>query len=272
VLEVFASVSFLLVESDSSDQSLRILGQLERDVPNFSFVSMGNLTPRHPMRCDRIAQCRNVYVEMVRNDPRYRHVDYVLSADLDGINDRLTGEAILSSWDTDIDWGGITANQSLGYYDIWALRHKSWSPVDCWAAYNDLVKTAGPRQALEACVASKQIRIPPDAGLIEVDSACGGFCIYQREAFLCGRYVGVDEDGKEVNEHVAFHAALRAKGYRIYINPAMINADFNEHTYHKTRIGRIRKQAMWSLREAADALRCRETLESVVSTLKKAIG
>ncbi len=207
---------------------------------------------------------------MVRDDPRYAHIDYVLSADLDGINDGLTAEAVLSSWRTEIDWGGVTANQTLGYYDIWALRHKAWSPVDCWAAYRAMVDTVGPRQALEACVASKQMRIPPDAGLIEVDSACGGFAIYKREAFVYGRYVGLDEHGNEVNEHVAFHAALRAQGHRIYINPAMINADYNEHTRHKTRLGHLRKEVMWMLREAADRLHCRAGLEAVVTACKQA--
>lgn len=272
VFSVFASVAFLLVESDSSDNSLHELRKLAREIPDFSFVSMGALAPRHPVRCDRIAQCRNVYVDMVRHDARYRQIDYVLSADLDGINDGLTRDAVLSSWRTEIDWSGVTANQTLGYYDIWALRHQAWSPVDCWAAYRAIVDTVGPRQALEACVASKQMRIAPDAGLIEVDSACGGFAIYKRDAFVCGRYAGLDEHGGEVNEHVAFHAALRANGHRIYINPAMINADYNEHTRHKTRLGHLRKEAMWTLREAADRLHCRDRLEAVVDACKRIVA
>lgn len=272
VFSVFASVAVLLVESDSSDDSLHELRKLEREIPNFAFVSMGALAPLHPIRCDRIAQCRNVYVEMVRDDPRYRHIDYVLSADLDGVNDGLTADAVLSSWRTDIDWAGVTANQTLGYYDIWALRHKAWSPVDCWDAYRSLVDTVGPRQALEACVASKQMRIPPEAGLIEVESACGGFAIYKRDAFVCGRYVGKDENGREVNEHIAFHAALRANGHRIYINPAMINADYNEHTRHKTRLGHLRKEFMWTVREAADRLHCRDRLEAMVAACKAAFA
>lgn len=266
---LFASVSFLLVESDSDDDSLDKLRQLGRMLPNFRFESMGALKPRHPLRCDRIARCRNVYVDHIANDPQYRHIDYVIAADLDGLNDRLTADGVLSCWRTDVEWGAIAANQRLGYYDIWALRHPAWSPVDCWQAYAEIVDVVGQRQALEMCVASKQVRIPPDAAPIEVESAFAGFAIYQRDAFVCGTYIGVDENGGEVNEHVAFHAAMRAQGFRVFINPAMINADYTEHTYHKTRLGHLRKQLMWTLREGADALRCRDKLEALVDALKR---
>lgn len=266
---VFASVSFLLVESDSDDDSLDKLRQLEREVPDFAFLSMGSLKERYPVRCDRIAQCRNLYIERIATDPRYRHIDYVLGADLDGINDKLDAEAILSCWRTDVDWSVMTANQRLGYYDIWALRHPAWSPVDCWEAYRKVLDVAGPRQALDMCVASKQVRIPPDAPPIEVESAFAGFAIYRRDAFVLGRYIGLDENGKEVNEHIGFYAALRRHGHRVYINPAMINADYTEHTYHKTRLGHLRKHLMWTLREAADSLQCRDKLEALVDALKR---
>lgn len=269
VLSRFASVSFLLVESDSSDDSVQQLRQLAAQVPGFAFESMGTLRDRHPTRCERIAICRNVYVERLASDPRYAHVDYVIAADLDDINHGLSADAVLSCWRSEVDWAGMTANQRLGYYDIWALRHPAWSPVDCWAAYRDIVDVVGHRQALELCVASKQIRVPANAAPIEVESAFGGFAVYRRDAFVKGRYIGLDADGQEINEHVSFHADLRAQGHRLYINPAMINADFTEHTYHKTRFGHLRKELMWRVRETADYLHCREQLESAIDAVKK---
>ncbi|MBY4897050.1 hypothetical protein [Cupriavidus sp. AU9028] len=266
---VFASVSFLLVESDSTDDSLDKLRQLELQIPGFAFLSMGTLRERYPIRCDRIAACRNLYIERIANDPRYAHIDYVLGADLDGVNEKLDADAIRSCWRTDVDWSVMTANQRLGYYDIWALRHPAWSPVDCWQAYQRIVDVTGPNQALEMCVTSKQVRIPPDAPPIEVESAFAGFAVYRRDAFVLGRYVGVDEHGKEVNEHIAFYAALRQHGHRVYINPAMINADYTEHTYYKTRVGHLRKRLMLTLRETADRLRCRDKLEGAVDALKR---
>ncbi len=272
VLAGFASVGFLLVESDSSDDSVERLRQLAAQVPDFAFESMGALRERHPARCDRIALCRNVYVERLATDPRYARIDYVIAADLDDINHGLTADAVLSCWRSELDWAGMTANQRLGYYDIWALRHPAWSPVDCWAAYRDIVDVVGHRQALEMCVASKQIRVPADAAPIEVESAFGGFAVYRRDAFVTGRYVGLDANGGEINEHVSFHADLRARGHRIYINPAMINADFTEHTYYKTRLGHLRKELMWRVRETADSLHCREQLEAAIDAIKRRLA
>lgn len=272
ILSGFASVGFLLIESDSVDDSVSRLRQLAAQVPGFVFESMGTLRDRHPIRCDRIAVCRNVYVERVANDPRYRHIDYVMAADLDNINHQLSAEAVLSCWRSDVDWSVMTANQRLGYYDIWALRHPAWAPLDCWAAYREMAAVVGHRQAVEMCVASKQVRVPSDAAPIEVESAFGGFAVYRRDAFVTGRYVGLDANGGEVNEHISFHADLRARGHRIYINPAMINADFTEHTYYKTRLGHLRKELMWRVREAADSLHCREQLEAAIDAIKKRLA
>lgn len=268
----FASTSFLLVESDSSDDSISTLERLSLERPGFAFVSLGHLRDRHPIRCDRISICRNRYIDIVRTSPEYAHIDYIVEADMDGLNMALNAASVLSCWETDIDWSGITANQRLCYYDIWALRHPYWSPVDCWKAYRAVVDTMGPRQAFNMCVGSKQIHIPVETGLIEVDSAGGGFAIYKREAFLKGRYVGVDEKGEEVNEHISFHEDLRAAGHRIYINSAMINAEYTEHTYYKTRIGRLRTALIQGLRDAADKLRCRDGLETLVRSVKRVVS
>lgn len=271
-LSPFKSVSFLLSESDSTDDSIETLQRLSHQRPGFAFVSMGHLRMDHPIRCDRLSICRNRYVEMIRNAPEYAHIDYVVEADMDGLNTSLDTAGVLSCWETDIDWSGVTANQRLCYYDIWALRHPYWSPVDCWKAYHAIVDTVGPRQAFNMCVGSKQIHIPADAGFIEVDSAGGGFAIYKRDAFVKGHYIGLDGNGEEINEHVSFHDDLRAAGHRIYINAAMINAEYTEHTYYKTHLGHLRYEFMWNLRETADKLRCREGLETLVRSVKRVVS
>ena len=38
------------------------------------------------MRCDRIAHCRNTYVEKINNNELYKNIDLILVVDLDGIN------------------------------------------------------------------------------------------------------------------------------------------------------------------------------------------
>ena len=47
-----------------------------------------------------------------------------------------------------------------------------------------------------------------------------------------GRYRGLEPDGSEICEHVTFHAELRARQQRIFINPRMINAAYTDHTLH----------------------------------------
>ena len=63
--------------------------------------------------------------------------------------------------------------------------------------------------------------------MIEVDSAFGGLGIYTHEAFLACRYAGTDNQagGIDVADHIPFHRDLRTKGFRIFINPALINCN-----------------------------------------------
>lgn len=85
-------------------------------------------------------------------------------------------------------------------------------------------------KTLYSCVHSKMIILPPDSEWIEVDSAFGGLAIYRRQAIGDARYVGVNEKGEELCEHVPFHSELRRRGCRIFINPGLINAGYTEQS------------------------------------------
>jgi hypothetical protein len=99
--------------------------------------------------------------------------------------------------------------------------------MDCWEQKRKLENILGDKVAQNIAVGCKQSNIDPRANLIEVDSAFGGLGIYSREAFLAGRYAGTDHQagGIDVADHIPFHRDLRNKGYRIFINPALINCD-----------------------------------------------
>lgn len=223
------SVSFLVVESDSSDRTAEELERLGSTIENFRYLSLGRLSEGIPRRTDRIAYCRNVYLDEIKSNPLYSSVDHIVVADMDGVNARLTREAYLSCWARD-EWDVCTANQAGPYYDLWALRHRAWNPVDCWDQCRFMESLGvAPDIAMYASVYSKMVSIQPDGGWIEVDSAFGGLAIYRRSALLDGRYDGTDAGGCEVCEHVVFHGQLRAKGHRIFINPALINAAETEH-------------------------------------------
>lgn len=234
-LKDFKKVSFLIVESDSSDDTPSELAKLKSEIPDFDFVSLGALQPQMPARTQRLAHCRNYYVDQIRVNPKYADVDYVAAADLDRVNDLLTAEAVQTCWDAEVPWDAVTANQAGLYYDVWALRHPDWCPDDCWKQYLKLRNLFGHDQAIELAVWSRMMHLDRRAGFIEVDAAFGGFAIYKKEAFVSGRYVGLDAVGNEVCDNVAFHADLRRKGFRIFINAALINSGESEHTADKRR-------------------------------------
>jgi glycosyltransferase involved in cell wall biosynthesis len=224
-LTQFKSVYCFIVESDSSDDTLARLDEISKRFKNFSFISCGELSKKLPKRTDRIAYCRNLVNDAVANDPKFANVDYIAMADLDGTNGLVTPEKIAQCWEVDEPWDVITANQIGMYYDIWALSHPQWNPMDCWEQKHILENILGHKTALNVAIASKQAAIDPRADLIEVDSAFGGLGIYKREAFLAGRYAGTDElaRGIDVADHIPFHRQLRQKGFRIFINPALTN-------------------------------------------------
>ena len=223
----FKEIHCFVVESDSSDDTAKKLAELQGIIKNFSFVSVGNLSDKYPRRTDRIALCRNIIIDAVASKPEYADIYFIAMADLDGMNALVTPEKIAQCWEVDEPWDVITANQLGEYYDIWGLSHPYWNPIDCWEQKQRLENILGNEMAQNIAVNCKQSPIDPRADLIEVDSAFGGLGIYTRESFLAGRYAGTDDEagGIDVADHIPFHRDLRRKGYRIFINPALINCD-----------------------------------------------
>lgn len=213
----------LVVESDSTDNTLSSLEDLKKLIPSFDYISLGQLAKKMPRRTERLALARNRILEEVRNNPKYASVDYVVMADLDGINRSITREKIEACWELAELWDVITAVQSDRYYDIWALRHPDWNPIDCFTQRSRLELVIGKEAANNLAVKAKQV-VLPSLGIIEVDSAFGGLGIYKRDALLAGRYIGLDDAGNEACEHISFHTDLRKAGYRIFINCALVNS------------------------------------------------
>jgi hypothetical protein len=241
------SVYWLLIESDSTDGTITALSDLSQQNNNFRFVSLGTLSERFPLRTDRLAHCRNAYLAEIASNPLYRDIEYVIVSDFDGLNSTISEDAILSCWQRD-DWDACTANQNGPYYDVWALRHKDWCPNDCWAHYRFLRRyETNEEDTMYACVYSKMITLPSASEWIEVDSAFGGLAIYRRKVFEGARYDGLTDRNEEICEHISFHNQLREKGYRIFINPRLINAAYTPQTDRF----RKRMRLMRLLRKAA---------------------
>ncbi len=241
-LPAFRAVRWLVVESDSTDDTVAVLQQLAATVPGFEFRSLGRLADRMPERTERLAHCRNVYLDHLQqlneaaralrpespNGLAALAVPYLIVADLDGVNDALTPQALLSCWERD-DWAACCANQHGLYYDIWALRHPHWCPGDCWEESRFLERFSGNAgSARKAAVYSRMVSIPPQNDWLPVQSAFGGLAVYRARGLHHSRYVGLSPEGRPVCEHVAFHAGILAQGGQIFINPRLLNADTSE--------------------------------------------
>jgi len=246
----FSKIHFRFVESDSTDSTLSVLSRLESTVSNFKFVSLGNLQGEIPGRIERICHCRNVCLEILKNDPALSNCSYVVVSDLDGVNSLLTRSAVLSCW-VKSDWDACMANQAAPYYDIYALRHPEWSPDDCWH-FESQLRSGGmnPLSARQKAIYSRMIVIPPDNEWIPVDSAFGGLAIYKRHLFDNVRYSSLLANGDRVCEHVPLHQQMKVKGAKLYINPALINSGWNGHSASKKitkRFNRLVKLVIWKL-------------------------
>ena len=246
----FAKVHFRFVESDSSDTTIQLLRSLSHTIPNFEYLTLGNLESTIPDRFARLGHCRDICLEILETDLQLKDCSYVAVSDLDGTNALLTREAVLSCWKRD-DWDACMANQAAPYYDIFALRHPEWSPNDCWRLEGELLQSGvNPFVAREKAIYSKMITIRPASEWIPVDSAFGGLAIYKRELFDGIRYVSELTGGEDVAEHVTLHLQMRAKGAKLFINPDLINLSWNVHNIPKKlskRRNRFIKRILWSI-------------------------
>lgn len=246
-------ISFLIIESDSIDNTKEQLKYLKEATNNFDFVSLGNLVPVFPKRTERIAYCRNYYLREISENSLYQNIDFVVVADLDDVNNGLTSEAVHSCWDTDIEWDVCCACQNGPYYDIWALRHTEWSPNDCLKQQSFLRELGESNfKSYYVSVLSRMINVSKNGKWIEVDSAFGGCAIYKRKYLLNVSYNGLTNDVEEVCEHVSLNEMIKKKNGRIFINPNFINATVVAHARNSHGFALI---SHWLMSQIKDILR-----------------
>ena len=217
------SVRALIIESDSTDGTYHAL-QKHFDADRWGEVrGLGNLEPMYPLRTVRLAHCRNEYLSAFVNHPDYRQFDFLVVADLDGVNRHITKESVASCWSIFDPWDVITGNQLGAYYDLWALRVAGWCPDDCIALYRQLLRFADEKSARRLAIDARRLTVREDAAPIETESSFGCLSIYRREILMSGaQYCGLDASAEEVCEHVALNQQIRSVGGRLFINPGLI--------------------------------------------------
>ena len=240
-VSIFDDVRYYVVESDSSDNTLEVFSRIKQNSPSFDFTSLGCLSEQLPNRIDRLVHCRNTYLKYF-----FEHrdkFDYLIVADLDGVNDGLSAASLASVWSEDVEWDAVFANQSSLYYDIWALRHDYWCPGDCWSNFRFLKEVGhSDERALWDAVFSKMIRIPTNHSWIRVRSAFGGLGIYKASTFPNEYYSCYDEHGNEVCDHVGLHLSIGFHDKKLFINPALINGGLNGHSEKALLRNRIKRR------------------------------
>lgn len=222
-------VRFIIVSSDCEDQTTEILEEWDCESTINTHIPLGNLEGVYPKRTERIAYCRNVYIDFAERY-NYFNADYAFVTDLDSVNNCLDQQTIDRALELlkNLHNSAITTNQKYKYYDIWALRHPIWSPNDCWKSFHQLKNVLGEINSQNICNLSRMIHIDSDSDLIEVDSSFGGGAFYPTNLLSGCRYSGLD-NGFEVCEHVSFSRCFKENGGHIYIAPFLINHDYSEH-------------------------------------------
>ena len=225
------SLHWLLIESDSSDNTIKSLRNLNNTIDNFKFITLGNLANKMPLRGQRLAYARNIYVNKIKFDNEYKNIDFVIVADLDGLNKLINYKSIASCWSFK-NWDMCSANQLGPYYDLWALRCQKWVNNDFAVKLRSLSKKQikNLTRYWYNFVYSKMKIIHTKSHWLKVDSSFGGLAIYKKKCFSNSTYVGLDNKGKEVCEHVFFNKKIKKNGFKLFINPKLINAKLTEHT------------------------------------------
>lgn len=254
-LSAFKSLEWVIVESDSEDQTASELLKLSSEISNFTALSLGNLERVLPDRLDRIAFCRNAYLDYIRENLETGDDVWILVMDLDGINKKFPSGILASLLDENLSDAHF-ANQNGPYYDLAALRHKTWNPTDPHLELEQLISEGlPPSLALDLAIFRKMVKIPRASKAIRVDSAFGGLALYRSSVVGESRYSSRTREGLRVCEHVPFHAEFsRNSKLGLHIQPSLINARYTEHTRLLAPVRRFCQPLVAMLRKFAFAI------------------
>jgi hypothetical protein len=85
-------------------------------------------------------------------------------------------------------------------------------------------------------------KIDPASAWIRVKSAFGGFAIYKTELFISYTYDLVEINGKYTTEHVTFNLKCSNDNAVFYVNPSLINSNWNIYNLNKLKLIRFSRE------------------------------
>lgn len=251
--QLYARSAFLFAVSDATDSTAALLRSWMAGRAG-KVIDLGDLAKRIGPRTERIAHVRNACLDEIRNSS-WSGYDRLVTADMDdvlAVPVDAEAYARASAWlAAAADRAAVFASAAPRYYDIWALRHPTWCPHDCWHR----IWGRPVRESFEAAkfreVFTRQIVLPRPLPPIEVRSAFGGLGVYRMSYALNSAYVGLDGQGRETSEHVAFNETIGRAGGRLYVFPDLQVRAPQQHLYNAADFG-----FRWRV-----AMRLRETVE-----------
>ncbi|CAB5226432.1 Mannosyltransferase 1, CMT1 [uncultured Caudovirales phage] len=216
---IFDEVECVLVESDSYDRTIEALKHY-KDYLNcrLDVYSFGYLQDKIPNRMQRICKARNFYLDIVQE--KYSNYDYLLVIDFNETNiEPYDLDSFKTNFEISLEWDMICANQEQTYYDLYALRHETWMPFNCWNAIGNRPSFMSYETAHNMYVKSRFLNIKKTHPPIKVMSAFGGSAFIKISSIGQARHRAVDDSDEEECEWVSFCKALQ----NVYINPMFIN-------------------------------------------------
>lgn len=257
-LRRIGQVETFLVESDSRDGTKSVLEAFRKKDKLFGFESLGDLQERIPNRIERIRFCRNRYVEHIRTNYDSNRWDFIVVADLDGMNSAISSMRMNRAIKNSNNWDVCFSNQTFGYYDLYALRSKGWVENDCFEELSNLKEKFPFSQRYNnsflgflfafkhfdklrvQAIYSKMRKLKGKP--IRVDSAFGGLAIYKPEIFLSFDYSTISDSSFGNCEHLDLHSKCVNSGLSLYIDPKLINSNWNEYNLNKFKILRFLRE------------------------------
>lgn len=228
IIKSFDDYYVILVESDSTDNTLKLAQNLMKD---FYGIVISVNTDHLNFRTEKLSYCRNKYIDYIKNNEKLSKFDLLIIADVDKVNNYINEKKILNSLiNAPSNWVGLFANQKLLYYDVWPLRLHGIINFDCYEKFINLSKVFTPKKSYFLSVFKYFFVIRKfKERYISVNSAFGGFGIYKLSYLLSSKY---ESNYGKNSEHVSFNQSILNKysSKSLYIDKELINfSGINEH-------------------------------------------